>query len=329
MASQRTSKYKRTTNPDALPAHRWQDTDTRLLAKVAEYRYATTAMLQAITGLSRYVVNERTKKLFHHGYLGRRHLAHPQNGGGSSPSIHVLDYKGRTWLSQNTSVDDRHLRSITPASIHSPTAERELEHSLLCSHVHAVIEATCNTSPDLRLDFWHNESREYYTQVADDDATHPVRPDAFSQISVLEEGTRRPYPLFWEFDRSTMDHKLIKRKYRAYFLLWRDHLRPGGTLEAFENIDRFRVATVTTKHPCSKVGDTKTRLLNLVEDAYEADDHSIGSNLFLFTHLEDLPLTTPSNILKPIWHVGDKREQTSQLLIPTQTRRRSRPGSWR
>jgi len=315
MTSKRRSKYKRACRSDALPVHRFRPTDTTILGKVGEYRYATTAMLQAITGLSRYVVNERTKKLFHHGYLGRRHIAHPQNGGGSSPSIHVLDYKGRTWLSHHTEIDDRHLRSITPEATHSPTAERELEHSLLCSHVHAVIEATCNNAPGLRLDFWHNESKDYYTRVTDDDVTHPVRPDAFSHISVLEQGRWRPYPILWEFDRSTMAHKLIRRKYRAYFLLWRDHLRPGGILQEFENIERFRVATVTANSPRSKVGDTQARLVNLVEDAHEADDHNIGSQLFLFTRLEDLPLSAPSEILNPIWYVGHKRIKGAQPLI--------------
>ena len=315
MPLQRQSKYKRTTEPGALPVHRWQDTDTTILEKVGEYRYATTAMLQAITGLSRSTVNYRTAKLFHHGYLGRRHLAHPHTGGGSSPSVHVLDYKGRTWLSQNTSVDHHHLRSITPRATHGPTAERELEHSLLGSHVHAVVEATCNSNPSLRLDFWHNESREYYTRVIDDGVTHPVRPDAFSQISVLEKGRWRPYPLFWEFDRSTMDHKLIRRKYRAYFLLWRDHLRPGGRLEAFENIERFRVATVTTKHPRSKVGEVETRLKNLIEDAHGADDHGIGSKLFVFARIDDLPLDDPSTFFSPIWRVGDKREQDPQPVM--------------
>ena len=83
MTRKRISKYKRINKPDALPAHRWKDIDTLILAKVGEYRYITTAMLQAITGLSRRVVNDRTQKLFHHGHLGRRHLAHPQNGVGS------------------------------------------------------------------------------------------------------------------------------------------------------------------------------------------------------------------------------------------------------
>ena len=161
MPTQRRSKYKRINKPNALPAHRFQDNDTLILAKAGEYRYITTAMLMAITGASRYVINERTKKLFHHGYLERRHLPHPHTGGGSSPSIHVLDYKGRTWLSQNKTIDDRHLRSIAPPTTHSPTAERELEHSLLCSHVHAIIEATCNSAPNLRLDFWHNESKAF------------------------------------------------------------------------------------------------------------------------------------------------------------------------
>ena len=315
MPTQRRSKYKRINKPDALPAPRFQDTDTLILSKVGEYRYITTAMLQAITGLSRRVINSRTMTLFHHGHLGRRHLAHPQNGGGSSPSIHVLDYKGRTWLSQNTDIEDRHLRSITPATTHSPTAERELEHTLLCSHVHAVIEATCRSNPNLRLDFWHNESKEFYTRVTDDGLTHPVRPDAFSQISVQEEGRWRPYPILWEFDRSTMDHKLIKRKYRAYFILWRDHLRPTGQLDQFENIERFRVATVTASSPRSKVGDTETRLSNLVEDAHVADDHNIGSQLFLFTHLEALPINAPSNILNPIWHVGHEHIKEKRPFV--------------
>ena len=134
MTRRRISKYKRITKPDELPPHLFQDTDTLILTKAGEYRYITTAMLMAITGASRYVINERTKKLFHHGYLGRRHLAHPQNGGGSSPSIHVLDYKGRTWLSQNNTIDDRHLRSITPPTTHSPTAPTRAA-SKRCSRV--------------------------------------------------------------------------------------------------------------------------------------------------------------------------------------------------
>ena len=315
MTRKRISKYKRINNPEALPAHRWNDTDTLILAKVGEYRYITTAMLQAITCLSRRVINSRIMILFHHGYLGRRHLAHPQNGGGSSPSIHVLDYKGRTWLSQNTDIEDRYLRSITPTSTHSPTAEREIEHTLLGSHVHAVIEATCRSTPNLRLDFWHNESKEFYTRVFDDGLTHPVRPDAFFQISIMEEGRWRPYPILWEFDRSSMSHKLIKRKYRAYFLLWRDHLRPIGQLDQFENIKRFRVATVTASSSRSKVGDSKTRLLNLVQDAHGADDHNIGSQLFLFTRLENLPLTTPSDLLNPIWHVGHEHIKEKQPFV--------------
>ena len=315
MATQRRSKYKRINEPENLPTHNWQDIDTLILAKAGEYRYITTTMLQAITGLSKRVVNDRAQKLFHHGLLGRRHIAHPQNGGGSSPSIHVLDYKGRTWLSQNTDIDNRHLRSLTPSTTHSPTAERELEHNLLCSNVHAVIEATCNTTPNLRLDFWHNESKEFYTRVMDDGLTHPVRPDAFSQISVLLSGVWKPYPILWEFDRSTMDHKLIRRKYRAYFLLWRDHLRPTGQLDQFENIERFRVATVTARSPRSKVGDSKTRLSNLIKDAHVADDHGIGSQLFLFTHLEDLPINTPSNILNPIWHVGHRHIEDKKPFV--------------
>ena len=315
MPLQRRSKYKRIIDPDALPVQRWNDTDTLILAKVGEYRYITTAMLQAITGLSRRVVNDRTQKLFHHGYLGRRHVAHPQNGGGASPSIHVLDYKGRTWLSQNTEIDNRHLRSITPRATHLPTAERELEHTLLCSHVHAVIEATCRSTPNLRLDFWHNESKDFYTRVFDDGLTHPIRPDAFSQVSVLQGGEWRPYPTLWEIDRATMTHKDLKRKYRGYYLLLRDHLRPTGTLIEYENIKRFRVATVTSKSPRSKVGDTETRLLNLVKDAYCASDHGSGSKLFLFATLEDLPLSAPSNILNLIWNVGHEHIKEKQPFV--------------
>jgi len=315
MIRKRISKYKRIQSKDALPVHTWSPTDTTILQKVGEYRYITTAMLQTITGLSRRVVNDHTKFLFHDGYIGRRHLAHPQNGGGSSPSIHVLDYKGRTWLSQNTPIANRHLRSITPPTTHSPTAERELEHNLLCSHVRAVIEATCTSTPHLRLDFWHNESKEFYTRVFDDGLTHPVRPDAFSHISILQDGEWIPYPILWEFDRSTMSHKTIKRKLRAYYILLRNYLRPTGTLTDFENIKRFRVATVTSKNSRSKIGDTEIRLSNLVEDAHVADDNNIGSKLFLFTHLSNLPLSAPSNILNPIWHVGHKDIKERQPFI--------------
>ncbi len=314
------------------PPLQLQDRDIAIIQTVQENRLATVPLLARFfppdpTARQRKTdrvqetdapysnLHRRLAKLFHHGYLGRRHLAHPYNTGGSSPSIHVLDYKGRTWLAHNKAVAERHLRSITPENTHSPTAERELEHNLLGSNVHAIVEATCNTTPDLRLDFWHNESKEFYTRVIDDGLAHPVRPDAFSQISIMEKGRWRPYPILWEFDRSTMDHKLIRRKYRAYFLLWRDRLRPTGQLDQFENINRFRVATVTASSPRSQVGDSKTRLSNLIKDAHVADDHNIGSKLFLFTRLEDLSLNTPSDILNPIWHVGHKQTAGRQPFV--------------
>ena len=53
---------------------------------------------------------------------------------------------------------------------------------------------------------------------------YSIRPDAFCQISVLQDGWTS-YPLLFEFDRSTMDHATMRRKYRGYFLLWRNHLR--------------------------------------------------------------------------------------------------------
>ncbi len=78
--------------------------------------------------------------------------------------------------------------------------------------------------PKLRLDFWHNEDPRYYTNVAADGQRYSIRPDAFCQISVLQDGWTS-YPLLFEFDRSTMDHATMRRKYRGYFLLWRNHLR--------------------------------------------------------------------------------------------------------
>ncbi len=97
--------------------------DALILATVAEYRYATTAMLSAITGLPCLTVNRRTHRSGNTATLGARHLVHPQTGGGSSPSIHVLDEQGLAWLSERGVVAERHLRSLPPATTHTPTAD--------------------------------------------------------------------------------------------------------------------------------------------------------------------------------------------------------------
>ena len=319
MPQRRRSKYKREATRGKRPPLAWTDNKARILSKVTEYRYSTTPMLCAVTGMAFRSVNRHTEALFRNHYINRRHFPHPRNGGGSSPSIHTANRKGRDWLLTHPKAHDvepEFLQTLaTENESDEPVALNELRHNLLGSHLHAVIEAACNARPDVRLDFWYNESDEFYTDVEDQGRRYPVRLDAFCQVSTYAESTWHPHPFMVEDDRSTMSHKSMRRKYRGYFLLWRQYLRRGGTLPQFKHIERFRVLTITEKAKDYQVAKHEDRLSNLLQDAYVADDHGLGSNLFWFARLNDLPLDNPTAIFSPIWHVGDRRKPERHSLL--------------
>jgi len=293
MATRRRSKYK--PNQENKPPLRFNDGDVVILDFVQQYRYLTTPILSLLTGRIPKVINERTQKLWLHGYLGRLHLPHTYTGG-SSPSIHVLNERGRQFLAGHF---DRPLSAIGTSPLAQENPEKHLKHSLLVSHIHAAVEVACRQNPHLRLLFWHNESNHYRTKVMVKGKKITVKPDSF--FGILD--TRRPsgrqrLHFFIEADRSTMPHADMIRKFQAYLTLWREHNKQP--ISAFDDITSYRVLTVIEKD--------SDRLPHLIEDAREATESGGGSNMFWFCSQDDLPLAQPGRFFAAVWRIGKRAD---------------------
>jgi len=95
---------------------------------------------------------------------------------------------------------------------------------------------------------------------------HVACPDAFGALNVPGESDDRAGLYFLvEMDRSTMDHKRMLEKYRAYWVLWRE-----GVIR-----NRFRVEHAVVLTVCK----SRQRRDNLAALARNVDDRKTGSRL--------------------------------------------------
>jgi hypothetical protein len=299
MATKRRSKYKRV--QENKPLLNLSDGDLSILEIIWRYRYITTPMLSILTGRIPKIINERTHKLWQHGYLGRLHFPHTYTGG-SSPSIHVIDDKGRSLLARQLELP---LSEIGSSPMTQKNPEMHLKHSLLVSHVYTMVEAACLQLPKLELMFWQRENNKYRERVLVQGRKYTVKPDGFFGIldKSREAGRQRLY-FFLEADRSSMKHSDMVRKYQGYMAMWHKYRRQP--IPAFDGIKSYRVLTVIEKD--------SDRLPHLLEDAYKATESGQGSNMFWFVNQTNLPLEKPEQFFAPIWRIGKKGDNERHSL---------------
>ncbi len=269
--------------------------DLEILALVESYRLLTSAHLQALAPGSTQGVLRRLQKLFHAGYLDRL-LPQPTWGGGSQRMVYAVTNKG--------------VRELQEAGrIEKPTATdwnennrglRDLfiRHTLLISHIRAVLTLAVRSRPDLRLVSWKEGPKTY-------DAIEVSLPEGYTRVSVAPdayiglEDQKGKLHFFLEADRGTMTVKRFLLKLKAYAAYWRERKHE----ERF-GIRYFRVIAVTS---------SAERKANLAAAAEKEDDLRPLARLFLFTEEETLRLERPEAIFEKIWTMPATREPQSLI----------------
>jgi hypothetical protein len=257
--------------------------DLNILSIVESFRLASSEHIQALVEGSNQGLLRRLQKLFHAGYLDRP-FPRPKNGGGSSKMVYAITNRGVRLLQK-----EGRLERVTTTDWNAQNRELHefsVRHTLLLSHIRAVLTVAARAHPELELASWR-EGRELQdsAEVAFDKgyARVPVAPDAFF---TLKDAKGRAHFLV-EADRGTMTVTRFTLKLQAYAAWWKEKKH-----EEKLGIRFFRVLTVTS---------SAERLANLVRAARSIEGVAALGRMFLFTHEGTLSLARPESVLEPIW----------------------------
>ncbi len=269
--------------------------DLDILALVESFRLATSEHIQALAPGSSQGILRRLQKLFHAGYLDRLR-EEPVYGGGSQKMVYAITNKGvrelqKAGVIENPSAGDRNANN-------RGLRDLSMRHTLLISHIRAVVTSVVRSRPDMRLAFWKEGPETYdaievslpegYTRV-------PVAPDAFFSL----EDPKGKMHFFLEADRGTMTVERFTRKLKAYAAYWREKRHHDKF-----SIRYFRVLTVTT---------SATRSTHLVRRAEEDEEVRSLGRLFLFSDRDNLRLEKPESMFERIWTTPNQEDPVSIL----------------
>ena len=269
--------------------------DVEILALVESFRLATSEHIQALAPGSNQNILRRLQKLFHAGYLDRLREA-PGYGGGSQKMVYAITNQGvrelhKRGFIENPSAGDRNANN-------RGLRDLSMRHTLLISHIRAVVTSAVRSRADIELLFWKEGPETYdaievalpqgYTRV-------PVAPDAFFS---LEDPKGKMY-FFLEADRGTMTLDRFTLKLKAYAAYWREKRHHDKF-----SICYFRVLTVTT---------SAARATHLVRRAEEDDEVRSLGRLFLFSDTDKLRLEKPESMFERIWTTPNQEDPVSIL----------------
>ena len=251
MSNTRLPRYRRAaTEVPCLLTER----DMEILQIVHAFRLITSAHLQALVTGSNQGVLRRLQKLFHAGYLDRI-PPRRTNAGGSSKMIYATTNCGVRLLQKAGAI-----QRLTQTDWNAQNRALDtlfIDHTLLISHIRAVLTLACRTYPGLELAAWREgqDLRDNIEVQLDKGYVRvPVAPDAFF---TLRDAQGRVNFLV-EADRGTMSVKRFTQKLRAY-AAWSREEKQQQKL----GIKHFRVLTVTS---------SAARCANLRKAAAQTED---------------------------------------------------------
>lgn len=289
----RRSRFVRPENP---PVMHEGPRDLDIVRFVHEFRFLHAAHLIALTGGYKTAVEKRLKRLWYHGYLDRRY---DQQAPGfvNGPAIYQLGARGAELLVQHGVIDSAKIKfCMQRNNVKQPF----LQHALMVSTIRTAVTVATRNDPDLDFLFWRNDSElKDWVRIRTDDEiykgvgkeTWPIVPDGFFALKT----PRETLYFMLEADRSTMDHRDMLRKMRAYFLWWK-----AGQHKTKLGIERFVVLTVAL---------TKERMQNLFDLSRRADDLQKGSALFWFATIEKFDYESSQILLHAVlgtWKIGQQ-----------------------
>ena len=260
--------------------------DLEILGLVHRYRHVWVDHLQALIPGSDRQLARRVQGLFHHAYLAR--FVPPSRMRlqlGSPKMVYALDTAGAKVLAEARGIS---LDELGWHTSHNRRMEWFVEHQVMISDFHAILELALSGHPDLRLDTWRQDKDlrgEVEIEYPDGDRMFRVAPDA--HFAVIDGTARRNF--FLEIDRGTEEHRRLRAKFEAY----RWYLAEGsGYHDDYENSNDVRVLVVTT---------SEGRLDRMLKTLADLDQRGKGLNQFWFTTADRYDLSKTASVLSPIW----------------------------
>ncbi len=299
----RLAKFKR--DPDGYDAKYGRFTlterDRGILDLIYRYRHVEMAHIEALTPGKYRELNRRAQGLFHHSYVSR-HTTRQRSRvdldlTGSQPMVYGLDTKGanelEAWRRRQALEQGEEFDSVKWRKSYSRTTEWFLEHGIMRSQFHAVLELALQGRGDLEFLEW-DQGKDIEGEVKLSNGTIlRVKPDAY--FSIDDGETVRNY--FVEVDRSSEEltsknkqRHTIERKYRNYW--W--YLQSPAYLESHHDPKRVAVLFVTT-------GQKRLENMMATLAAFEAPNRAGRPGWFQFCLETDYSLAAPASVLEPIW----------------------------
>ena len=281
--------------------------DLEILELVFRYRHVTSDHIRALFGGSGRQLTKRLQGLFHNGYLGRyvpRQRMRLDLDPGSPVIGYGLETKGWGILAEHLGRQaEAQGEEFTESWKKAYTRRMEwfLEHSLMVSHFHCVLELAVRRRRNLGLGEWRQdqELRDWVEVAHRDGRTERfgVQPDAY--CGFVAGGVWRN--LFLEADRASEEQRRIREKVQkyGYYLVSRRYQ------DRYQNPKAVRVLFVTT---------TEKRLELMIQNITGMEYKGKGLGQVWLTCEGRYSLEEPTSILGPIWQTAKQPDEFRSLV---------------
>ena len=286
--------------------------DNALVRLVAAHRFLRSTHLSDLCQAPHKKVCDRLTSLFHAGYLDRPHAQfdHYREGGGSSPIVYALAYRGAQLLIERDGFD---AADVDWARKNDSAGRSFIQHTLSIADVRVALQRAIRARPGFHIlepeqllamappetqrcqRPWTWRAKVHYNDAVFDLAVAPDYPFAIQYPdgrfrAFLVECDRGTMPV----DRANLTQTSLKRKFLAYSAVKRSELH-----QRHFGWKAFRVLIVTT---------SRERADNALATIRECV-HEQGRGLFLLSDRDSL---TTADILSYPWR--DARGETHSLI---------------
>ena len=285
--------------------------DYEILDLIYRYRYLEARHVRALVRGSGQQITRRLQGLFHNQFIRRyvpRLRMRPDLDPGTPPLAYGLELRGAHALqaqcariATDTGAEPEMVRWRKE---YTRRTEWFLEHQLMISNFHCLLELALRHTRDVELLNW-DQSQETWFQApvpGEHARFFRVAPDA--RFSLRESG--QVHHFFLEMDRSTEEHSRVLRKFQGYW--W--YLQSPTYYERHANPRRVNVLFVTTG---------RQRMHNMMDTLRAMSkpnrpDHG-GKGVFRFCLVSDYRLDEPKTIISAIWRSTTENATEPKLSL--------------
>lgn len=240
---------------------------------------------------SRRYLQQRTKLLVDHGYLGRRYL-YPAGPSVKAPAMFWLDARGIAV------VRDLEAPLVPPpkSSEVAGASPSHLRHTLLANDLLILSELLSRQQPEQvwpeRLLTERELNRQGVSVVLRDGTPSLVKPDGFVDLRIDRGADDEQICICWELDNGS-EYKVAWFQKLARLLAF-----AAGPYQAWAGTTALVIAVVATTGPARTA-----RLLSLTEEFLLTQHAAEAAPLFRFCSLDPTEATPDELYYQPIWWV--------------------------